>query len=204
MSAVASVFAAVLALSPGPAPKAPLDTAVLAGGCFWGVEGVFEHVRGVVQVISGYAGGSLVNPTSKQVYGGNTGHAESVEIIYDPARVSFDQLLVVFFMVAHDPTQLNRQGPDVGTDYRSIAFYRTPAELQSVNDALTRLRQHHVYADSVVTEVVPLRAFYPAEPEHQGFMQHHLSDPYIVANDLDKLEMLKVRYGTLYRAEWHD
>lgn len=206
MTVITSLVAALLAAGPAPrpAPVTPLDTAVLAGGCFWGVEGVFEHVKGVVRVISGYAGGTLANPTSAQVYGGKTGHAESVEIIFDPARVSFDQLLLVFFYVAHDPTQLDRQGPDVGTDYRSIAFYRDSAQLESVRDALTRLRQRHVYSDSVVTEVLPLRAFYPAEPEHQGYMRRHLTDPYIVTNDLPKLDVLRTRYATLWRAEWHD
>ena len=208
MSVVAPLFAALLSVGPVsptvPARPAPLDTAVLAGGCFWGVEGVFEHVKGVVKVISGYAGGTLVHPTSAQVYGGHTGHAESVEIIYDPARVTFDQLLLVFFLVVHDPTQLNRQGPDVGTDYRSIAFYRDSAQLRSVWDAIRGLERRHVYSDSIVTEVAPFRAFYPAEPEHQGFMQHHLSDPYTVTNDLPKLDALQHQFPTLYRAEWHD
>jgi peptide-methionine (S)-S-oxide reductase len=208
MSVVTPLLAALLSVRPAPSPAPPggaaLDTAFLAGGCFWGVEGVFEHVKGVVRVISGYAGGTVPHPTSAQVYHGGTGHAESVEIIYDPARVSFDQLLLVFFLVAHDPTQLNRQGPDVGPDYRSIAFYRDSAQHQSVSDAISRLRQRHVYSDSVVTEVLALRAFYPAEAEHQGFMQHHLSDPYTVTNDLPKLDALKRQFPTLYRAEWHD
>lgn len=202
---VTPLLAALLSAQPSSAPKAaPLDTAVLAGGCFWGVEGIFEHVKGVVKVVSGYAGGTLANPTSAQVYHGGTGHAESVMIIYDPARVTFDQLLLVFFNVAHDPTQLNRQGPDVGTDYRSIAFYRDSTQKQSVEDAIASLRRRHVYSDPIVTEVVAFRVFYPAETEHQGFMQRHLSDAYIVTNDLPKLEVLKSRYATLYRAEWHD
>lgn len=205
MLAVVPLLAALLSTQPASAPKAaPLDTAVLAGGCFWGVEGVFEHVKGVVKVVSGYAGGTLANPTSAQVYNGGTGHAESVMIIYDPARVSFDQLLLVFFNVAHDPTQLNRQGPDVGSDYRSIAFYRDSAQKQSVEDAIASLKRRHVYSDPIVTEVLAFRAFYPAEPEHQGFMQRHLNDAYVVTNDLPKLEVLKTRYATLYRAEWHD
>ena len=204
MIAATPLLAVILSLQSTPVPPARLDTAVLAGGCFWGVEGVFEHVKGVLQVVSGYAGGTLPNPTSRQVIAGHTGHAESVEIIYDPARVSFDQLLLVFFYVAHDPTQLDRQGPDVGPDYRSIAFYRDSAQLESVRDALTRLLQRRVYSDSVVTEVAALRAFYPAEAEHQGFMRHHLTDPYIVTNDLPKLDVLRTRYPTLYRAEWHD
>ena len=205
MLAVVPLLAALLSTQPASAPKAaPLDTAVLAGGCFWGVEGIFEHVKGVVKVVSGYAGGTLANPTSAQVYNGGTGHAESVMIIYDPARVTFDQLLLIFFNVAHDPTQLNRQGPDVGSDYRSIAFYRDSTQRQSVEDAIASLRRRHVYSDPVVTEVLAFRAFYPAEPEHQGFMQRHLSDAYVVTNDLPKLEVLKTRYATLYRAEWHD
>ncbi|HYK11581.1 MAG TPA: peptide-methionine (S)-S-oxide reductase MsrA [Gemmatimonadales bacterium] len=205
MYAVLPILAALLPTPPASAPNAaPLDTAVLAGGCFWGVEGIFEHVKGVVKVVSGYAGGTLANPTSAQVYNGGTGHAESVMIIYDPARVSFDQLLLVFFNVAHDPTQLNRQGPDVGADYRSIAFYRDSAQQQSVEDAIASLQRRHVYSDRIVTEVVAFRAFYPAEPEHQGFMQRHLSDAYVVTNDLPKLDILKTRYASLYRAEWHD
>ncbi|HEY6784532.1 MAG TPA: peptide-methionine (S)-S-oxide reductase MsrA [Gemmatimonadales bacterium] len=205
MTAAVPLLAALLSTQPSSAPKAaPLDTAVLAGGCFWGVEGIFEHVKGVVKVVSGYAGGTLANPTSAQVYNGGTGHAESVMIIYDPARVSFDQLLLVFFNVAHDPTQLNRQGPDVGSDYRSIAFYRDSTQKQSVEDAIASLKRRHVYSDPIVTEVLAFRAFYPAEPEHQGFMQRHLRDAYVVTNDLPKLEVLKTRYATLYRAEWHD
>jgi len=205
MTAVVPLLAALLSAQPSSAPKAaPLDTAVLAGGCFWGVEGIFEHVKGVVKVVSGYAGGTLANPTSAQVYNGGTGHAESVMIIYDPARVSFDQLLLVFFNVAHDPTQLNRQGPDVGSDYRSIAFYRDSTQKQSVEDAIASLKRRHVYSDPIVTEVLAFRAFYPAEPEHQGFMQRHLNDAYVVTNDLPKLEVLKTRYATLFRAEWHD
>ena len=205
MTAVVPILAALLAAPPNPPPRAAtLDTAVLAGGCFWGVEGIFEHVKGVVKVVSGYAGGTLANPTSAQVYNGGTGHAESVMIVYDPARVSFDQLLLVFFNVAHDPTQLNRQGPDVGADYRSIAFYRDSTQRQSVEDAIASLKRRQVYSDPIVTEVVAFRAFYPAEPEHQGFMRHHLSDPYTVTNDLPKLEALKRQFPTLYRAEWHD
>ena len=205
MTAVVPLLAALLSTQPSSAPKAaPLDTAVLAGGCFWGVEGIFEHVKGVVKVVSGYAGGTLANPTSAQVYNGGTGHAESVMIIYDPARVTFDQLLLVFFNVAHDPTQLNRQGPDVGSDYRSIAFYRDSTQRQAVEDAIASLKRRHVYSDPIVTEVLAFRAFYPAEPEHQGFMQRHLNDAYVVTNDLPKLEVLKTRYATLYRAEWHD
>lgn len=205
MTAVVPLLAALFSAQPSAAPPAaPLDTAVLAGGCFWGVEGIFEHVKGVVKVVSGYAGGTLANPTSAQVYNGGTGHAESVMIIYDPARVTFDQLLLVFFNVAHDPTELDRQGPDVGSDYRSIAFYRDSTQKQSVEDAIASLKRRHVYPDPIVTEVLALRAFYPAELEHQGFMQRHLTDAYIVTNDLPKLEVLKTRYATLYRAEWHD
>ncbi|HEX4632518.1 MAG TPA: peptide-methionine (S)-S-oxide reductase MsrA [Gemmatimonadales bacterium] len=205
MTAVVPVLAALLAAQPAPAPKAAtLDTAVLAGGCFWGTEGIFEHVKGVVQVISGYAGGTLPNPTSAQVYKGGTGHAESVMIIFDPARVSFDQLLLIFFNVAHNPTELNRQGPDIGSDYRSIAFYRDATQKQSIDDALAGLKTRRIYSDPIVTEVLALRAFYPAEAEHQGFMQRHLTDPYITINDLPKLDILRTRYSGLYRAEWHD
>ena len=205
MLAVVPVLAVLLAAPPAPRPApVALDTAVLAGGCFWGVEGIFEHVKGVVKVVSGYAGGTLANPTSAQVYKGGTGHAESVMIIFDPARVSFDQLLLIFFNVAHDPTELNRQGPDVGSDYRSIAFYRDSSQKQSIDDAIAGLKTRRIYSDPIVTEVVALRAFYPAEAEHQGFMQRHLTDAYVTTNDLPKLDILRTRYATLYRAEWHD
>lgn len=193
MLAVTSLFALSLSLHPAPMPRASLDTAVLAGGCFWGVEGVFEHVKGVVQVVSGFAGAN-----------GNAGQAETVQIVFDPSRVSFGQLLQIFFVIAHDPTQLNRQGPDEGAEYRSIAFYRDAAQRQAIGDALAWLRRKQVYADSVVTEVQALGSFSKAGPEHQGFMQHHLTDPYIVANDLSKLDALQHQFPTLYRAEWHD
>lgn len=193
MFAVTSLFALSLSLQPAPLPRASLDTAVLAGGCFWGVEGVFEHVKGVVQVVSGFAGAT-----------GQTGQAETVEIVFDPSRVSFGQLLQIFFLIAHDPTQLNRQGPDEGPEYRSIAFYKDATQRQAIGDALAWLRRKQVYADSVVTEVQAFRAFLKAGPEHQSFMQHHLNDPYIVANDLSKLDALQHQFPTLYRAEWHD
>ncbi|HKV72117.1 MAG TPA: peptide-methionine (S)-S-oxide reductase MsrA [Gemmatimonadales bacterium] len=207
MTPAVPILAALLALQPAPSPKtapATLDTAVLAGGCFWGTEGIFEHVKGVVQVISGYAGGTLPNPTSAQVYKGGTGHAESVMIIFDPARVSFDQLLLIFFNVAHNPTELNRQGPDIGSDYRSIAFYRDSTQKQSIEDAIAGLKTRRIYSDPIVTEVLALRAFYPAEAEHQGFMQRHLTDPYITTNDLPRLDILRTRYASLYREQWHD
>jgi len=196
-----ALLAVLAGAAPAPAPSAP-DTVFFAGGCFWGVEGIFEHVNGVLAVRSGYAGGTTVNPTSAQVYGGGTGHAESVEVIFDPDRVSYRQLLMVFFLVAHDPTQLNRQGPDVGTDYRSIAFYRDTTERQAIEAMIADLREKHLYAAPIVTEVVPLRAFYAAEDVHQHYMEHHLDDAYIVTNDLPRLDALRKEFPSLYRPGW--
>jgi peptide-methionine (S)-S-oxide reductase len=183
-----------------PGRAVPADTAVFAGGCFWGVEGVFEHVRGVRSAVSGYAGGSVVNPTYEQVSSGTTGHAESVQVIYDPGRVSYAQLLQVFFTVAHDPTQLNRQGPDVGTQYRSIVFYRNPEQRRAAEAYVAQLTRAKVYSSPIATEIVPLTTFYPAEAYHQHFMARHPNDPYIVYNDAPKLVRLRHEFPGLYRA----
>lgn len=198
---LAALAALVPAVSPvHAAPAAPLDTAVFAGGCFWGVEAVFEHVRGVQGAVSGYAGGRSASPTYEEVSGGDTGHAESVRVVYDPRQVSYAQLLEVFFTVAHDPTELNRQGPDVGTQYRSAVFYRTPAQKQALDAYLAGLRARGVYRRPIVTQVAPAGAFYEAEAYHQGYLARHPTQPYIVINDLPKLEALKKRYPGLYRA----
>ncbi len=191
---------ALLALSlvsagPRPAPA----TAVFAGGCFWGVDAVFKHVKGVVRVVSGYAGGDAVQPSYGQVSTGTTGHAESVEVTYDSTQVSYAQLLQVFFLVAHDPTQLNRQGPDEGTQYRSVVFYTTPEQHRAAAAAIAALSGQHVYTDSIVTQVVPLQAFYPAEEYHQNYLARHPDQPYIVYNDLPKLKRLAERFPALYR-----
>jgi len=175
------------------------DTAVFAGGCFWGVDAVFRHVRGVLHVVSGYAGGSAATARYELVSTDTTGHAESVEVTFDPEQVSYQQLLRVFFTVAHDPTQRNRQGPDDGTQYRSVLFYATPEQHRAALALITALERERAYADSIVTEVVPLRAFYAAEAYHQNYLARHLNQPYIVFNDLPKLGVLKRRFPELYR-----
>ncbi len=188
----------------GAPPSAPLraaalDTAVFAGGCFWGVEGVFEHVRGVRSATAGYAGGTVPSPSYDQVSTGSTGHAESVRVVYDPSRVSYDQLLQVFFTVAHDPTELNRQGPDVGTQYRSAVFYRTPAQKAAVEAYVARLRASHAFAQPIVTQIAPLARFNEAEAYHQRYMAQHPDAPYIMYNDAPKVAELKKRFAPLYQ-----
>lgn len=180
------------------AHTASLDTAVFAGGCFWGVEGVFEHVRGVQRAISGFAGGTTGAPSYMQVGSGSTGHAESVEVIYDPSQVSYGQLLQVFFTIAHDPTEVNRQGPDVGTQYRSAIFYRTPAQASAARAYIAKLTAAKSYPRPIVTEVAPLRAFYVAEDEHQHYMALHQEQPYIAINDMPKLVLFRKALPKLY------
>ena len=180
-------------------PAAPLDTAVFAGGCFWGIEAVFEHIKGVRSAVSGYAGGTTASPNYEDVSTGTTGHAESVRVVYDPAVVSYGQLLQVFFSVAHDPTQLNRQGPDHGTQYRSAIFYRTPEQQQAAEGYVRQLTAAKAYAKPIVTQIVPLTAFYPAEDYHQDYMAHHPDQPYIVYNDAPKVAHLKQQFPQLYR-----
>lgn len=199
-AALSPALAAARPARLAPAAPAPaLDTAVFAGGCFWGVEGVFEHVRGVRSATAGYAGGRVAAPSYEQVSTGETGHAESVRVVYDPARVSYEQLLQVFFTVAHDPTELNRQGPDVGTQYRSAVFYRTPAQKAAVEAYVARLRASHAFAGPIVTQVAPLGRFNEAEAYHQGYMARHPEAPYIVYNDAPKVAELKKRFAGLYQ-----
>jgi len=174
------------------------QVAVLAGGCFWGIEAVFEHVKGVTDVVSGYSGGSVASPSYEDVSSGETGHAESVRITFDPAKVSYEQLLEVFFTVAHDPTQLNRQGPDVGTQYRSAIFYADTTQQRVAEATIARLTKSGKYRRPIVTQVVPFRAFYMAEAYHQNYLEHHTDQPYIVYNDLPKLEALKQQRPDLY------
>lgn len=192
---------------PDPAVDAPLakakgqQTAVLAGGCFWGIQLVYQHVKGVTSATSGYSGGSANNADYKLVSTGTTGHAESVKITYDPSQISYGQLLKIYFSVAHDPTQLNRQGPDVGTQYRSAVFY-TDAEQQRIAQAyIDQLQSTKVYSQPIVTKVVPLSAFYPAEEYHQDYATRHPREPYIMFNDLPKLANFKVTFPALYRTE---
>ena len=175
------------------------QTAVFAGGCFWGVEGVFERVKGVQKAESGYAGGQRKNPSYEQVSGGSTGHAESVRVVYDPSKITYGQLLMVFFAVAHDPTQLNRQGPDRGTQYRSAIFYMNDDQKRVAEAYIKQLDEAHVYPAKIVTQLVPYAAFYLAEPYHQRFLDQNPDNAYIVHNDLPKLEALKKQLPQLCR-----
>jgi peptide-methionine (S)-S-oxide reductase len=173
--------------------------AVFAGGCFWGVDAVFKHVKGVSGVVSGYAGGSAATAQYELVSAGNTGHAESVRVSFDPARVSYQQLLQVFFSVAHDPTQLDRQGPDVGSQYRSAVFYTSAEQQQSAQNYIRQLTAARAHRSHIVTQVVPLQQFYPAEDYHQNFLALHPDKPYIVMHDLPKLEQLRKQFPALYQ-----
>ena len=182
-----------------PKVAGSLQTAVLSGGCFWGVQGVFEHVRGVRRVISGYAGGDIASAQYETVSSGSTGHAESVQITYDPAQVSYGELLHVFFSVAHDPTQLNRQGPDSGTQYRSAIFYSSEKQKSVAQAYVSQLNHAHAFSRAIVTRIDPLKGFFPAENYHQDFLINNPSYPYIVVNDLPKIENLKRIFPNQYR-----
>jgi peptide-methionine (S)-S-oxide reductase len=175
------------------------QTAVFAGGCFWGVDAVFKHVRGVTEAVSGYAGGEEATAHYEQVSQGNTGHAESVRVRFDPAKVSYAQLLQVFFNVAHDPTQLNRQGPDSGSQYRSAIFYTSAEQQKIAQDTIRQLDATRTFAAPIVTQVVPLKAFFPAEEHHQNYLALHTYQPYIIFNDLPKLAQLRVKFPALYQ-----
>jgi len=183
------------------APTPGLRTAVFAGGCFWGVEAVFENLKGVTQAVSGYAGGSAPQPTYDQVSTGTTGYAESVEVTYDPQVIAYGQLLQVFFSVAHDPTELNYQGPDHGTQYRSAVFYADAAQKAAAEAYLKALTEARTWPGPVVTEITALTRFWPAEAEHQNFLRLHPTYPYIVVNDLPKLEALARTWPGLVRPE---
>jgi peptide-methionine (S)-S-oxide reductase len=174
-----------------------LETAVLAGGCFWGMEGVFESLKGVTNVVSGFSGGSALTAHYEVVSTGVTGHAESVQITYDPARISYRQLLAVYFTVAHDPTELNRQGPDEGSQYRSVIFYANADQQRQAKDYIRTLTAKKAFSDPIVTQVVPLTGFYPAEDYHQHFMKLHPDYPYIVYNDAPKIVQLKKLFPEL-------
>jgi peptide-methionine (S)-S-oxide reductase len=173
------------------APANGKEKAVFAGGCFWGVDAVFKHVKGVTDVVSGYSGGQKSTAEYETVSTGRTGHAESVEITFDPSQVTFGQLLKVFFAVAHDPTELNRQGPDTGTQYRSSIFYMNADQKRVAEAYIQQLDAAKVFKRKIVTKVVPFEAFYPAEAYHQNFLARNPTYPYIVYNDLPKLEALK-------------
>ncbi len=216
---VVAAFAAVLAIaaqtdaafaaSPLPAPAVDIpaasvqgpQTAVFAGGCFWGVEAVFRHVKGVSKAVSGYAGGSFKTADYERVSTGSTEHAESVEVTYDPTQVSYGELLRIFFSVAHDPTQLNRQGPDYGTQYRSAIFFVSDDQKRIAQAYIDQLGQAKVYPNAIVTQVVALPAFYAAEAYHQNYLALHPTQPYIVYNDLPKLAQLKQQFPDRYVAK---
>jgi peptide-methionine (S)-S-oxide reductase len=194
---VAVVVLATLSFA-STARAATLQTAVFAGGCFWGVEAVFEHVKGVKAVVSGYAGGTVVNPDYETVTSGRTGHAEVVKVTFDPAVVSYETLLAVFFTVAHNPTELNRQGPDVGTQYRSAIFFTNAEQQKSATTVIAQLTQAKVFPRPIVTQVAALSKFYDAEKYHQNYLYSHTDQPYIVYNDLPKIDALKKQYPALW------
>lgn len=199
MFKLSSKFGALLLLfSLMPNASAAEQTAVFAGGCFWGVDAVFKHVKGVSKVVSGYAGGSAATAHYEQVSSGNTGHAEAVLVTFDAAKVSYQQLLQVFFKVAHDPTQLNRQGPDVGTQYRSAIFYTDTTQQQDARSYIKRLTDTRSFATPIVTQVVPLLQFFPAEDYHQNYLAQHPYQPYIVFHDMPKLENLRTQFPAIY------
>jgi peptide-methionine (S)-S-oxide reductase len=174
------------------------QTAVVAGGCFWGIQAVFQHVKGVISATSGYAGGSVKNPEYEMVSTGETGHAESVQIVYDPAQITYGELLRIFFSVAHDPTELNRQDPDEGTQYRSAIFYSSDEQKRIAEAYIAQLDQAKVFPRKIVTQVSPLQAFYPAEAYHQNYAALHPNQPYIVINDAPKVEHLRREFPELY------
>ena len=181
------------------ASSAREDTAVFAGGCFWGVEAVFRHVKGVKSAVSGYAGGSVGSPSYEQVSTGDSGHAESVQVIYDPSQVTYGKLLHIFFSVVHDPTQLNRQGPDHGTQYRSAIFYNTPQQQQVAESYIKQLTAAKTFSRPIVTQVSKLNGFYRAEEYHQNYLAQHPNQLYIVINDKPKVEALKKEFPDVYR-----
>jgi peptide-methionine (S)-S-oxide reductase len=187
-----------------PAPAADLQasdgiqTVVVAGGCFWGVQGVFQHTAGVVNAVSGYAGGSKSTADYNMVSTGTTGHAESVEIKYDPKKISYGKILQIFFSVAHDPTQLNRQGPDSGTQYRSAIFTTSEEQRKITDDYIAQLNAAKVYPKPIVTKVGPLQGFYAAEGYHQDYLTLHPTQPYIAYNDIPKVENLKKIFAENY------
>jgi peptide-methionine (S)-S-oxide reductase len=189
---------------PNPAVDAPLaaakseQTAVISGGCFWGVQAVFQHVKGVINATSGYSGGSAKTAEYEIVSTGETGHAESVKITYDPSQITYGQLLRVFFSVAHDPTQLNRQGPDEGTQYRSSIFYASDEQKRVAEAYIAQLEKARIFPSRIVTQVVPLKGFYPAEAYHQNYATLHPNNPYIVYNDAPKVAHLREQFPDLY------
>jgi len=208
-TAVRSIGARPAAIPRMPFPKPAVDeplaaakgqeTTVLAGGCFWGVQAVFEHLSGVTSATAGYSGGRIKSPSYEMVSSGLTGHAESVSIAYDPSQITYGQILMVYFAVAHDPTQLNRQGPDAGSQYRSAIFYSNEQQKRIAEAYVVQLDAASVYPQKIVTKIVPFEAFYRAEEYHQDYLASHTQEPYIVYNDLPKLERLKQQFPELYK-----
>jgi peptide-methionine (S)-S-oxide reductase len=189
----------LLLITTSPAAAAPkTDTAVLAGGCFWGMEGLFEHVKGVTNVVSGYAGGAASDADYEKVSSESTGHAEAVKITYDPSQVTFAQLLQIYFTVAHNPTEIDRQGPDVGHSYRSAIFPQSPQQAAFAKAFIARLNSAHLYKAPIATKIES-GGFYPAEAYHQGFMRKHPYFPYIVINDRPKVAALRSKFPALYK-----
>jgi len=189
---------------PKPTTDEPLAAAkgqekvVLAGGCFWGVEAVYDHTKGVISAVSGYSGGHVEHPGYEMVSTGLTGHAESVEVTFDPSQISFGQILMIYFSVAHDPTQLNRQGPDVGSQYRSAIFYTSEDQKRIATSYVEQINAAKTYPSKIVTQIAPFNAFYRAEEYHQHYLESHTTQPYIVYNDLPKLSNLKKDFPDFY------
>jgi peptide-methionine (S)-S-oxide reductase len=180
------------------APKSGKQTAVFAGGCFWGTQSVFERVKGVLKTTAGYSGGSASSATYDQVTTETTGQAESVQVVFDPSKITYGQLLRIFFSVAHDPTQLNRQGPDVGTSYRSVIFYANDEQKRLATSYIQQLDAAHVFPRPIVTQVAPLKGFYRAEDYHQDYALHNPNNPYILVCDRPKIEALKEQFPDLF------
>jgi len=198
----AGLMAAAFPDPPNVAPAAPAAkkaTAVLAGGCFWGMQGIFEHVKGVIDTEVGFSGGSAKTAHYERVSEGDTGHAESIKITYDPSRITYGQLLKIYFSVAHDPTTLNRQHYDVGTQYRSSIFYADEDQKRTAEQYVKELNDAHVFHSPIVTKIVPLEAFYPAEEYHQHFLDQNPTQGYIAAIDIPLLENFKRTYPELYK-----
>lgn len=175
------------------------ETAVLAGGCFWGVEDVFDHVKGVTSAVSGYSGGDQKTARSELVEAGGTGHAEAVSITYDPSQITYGQILKIFFSVVHDPTEVDGQGPDEGPQYRSVIFYANDSQKRIAEAYIRDLRVARVFREKIATQLVPLRGFYPAEPVHQHFSQRHPTSSYVINNDVPKVEALKAWFPQFYK-----
>nr|MDQ2680649.1 peptide-methionine (S)-S-oxide reductase MsrA [Candidatus Eremiobacteraeota bacterium] len=194
---LAVAFALAPLVGASSASAQPTPRVVFAGGCFWGMQGVFEHVKGVTRVVAGYSGGQASTAQYEAVSTGTTGHAESVQIDYDPSKVSFSQLLNVYFTVAHDPTELNRQGPDSGSQYRSEVFYTTDTQRRETLSEMKSLEAKHIFRDPIVTQVKPLHGFYAAEAYHQFYMDHNPNNPYIVINDKPKVQDLRAKFPQL-------